>query len=783
MKRHHVLLMGWMLPLIFSAASADLPLAGKGREAVSLQVQYFALEQVRLLDGPFKRAMELDQRYLLALPVDRLLHNFYVNAGLPSTAKPLGGWEEPSCELRGHFVGHYLSACGLMYAATGDARFKAKGDSVVAGLQACQEKLGNGYLSAFPITLIDRVESGQRVWAPYYTLHKILAGLLAMQVHGGNSEALALARKLADWVVLRNGRLPDDQMQRMLSVEHGGMNEALADLYAITGEKKYLDISLRFNHLAVIDSAKSHRDALTGLHANTQIPKFIGLARQYELTGDRDLKEAASFFWKAVVTERSYVIGGHSNEERFTEKHTLSEALGPSTAETCNTHNMLKLTRHLFAAEPRIDYIDYYERALYNHILASQNPQTGMMCYYVPLSSGSRRTYNDFDSSFWCCTGTGVENHAKYGEMIYAHSGDSTLYVNLFLASRLDWPELGMQILQETRFPEQPSTRLQFFCEQPRRLTVRLRCPSWLLQGALLRINGQKQEGVRQPGSWTVIDREWREGDVIEWELPFSLYTEAFRDNPNRLAFLYGPLVLSAQVDVNQPIPVIKAKHGSTELLRALEADPHHPLCFIGRSGWFCRAGGHSRPAVILQPFFSLPGDSRYAVYWDVRTPAQFRSDQHEYEAERNDALRLDKQTIDRVAPGQASSEQEHAFAGEKCEAGDFGGRAYREAYDGGWCRYRLKVASREDQALCVQYWGSDTGARTFDLLVDGRIIATQNLNRQEPNRFYRVYYPLDRAWLTNQSEITVRFQAHAKNLAGGLYDLRIIRVGSENGF
>ncbi len=782
MKRPAFFLLG-LLPLISSDTAAGLSACGEDQVKVPLQAHYFALERVRLLDGPFKRAMELDQRYLLALPVDRLLHNFYINAGLPSTAKPMGGWEDPSCELRGHFVGHYLAACGLMYAATGDARFKAKGDSVVAGLQICQESLGNGYLSAFPLALIDRVESGQRVWAPYYTLHKLLAGLLTMYLHGGDHEALSVARKFADWLVLRNGRLPDDQMQRMLEVEHGGMNEALADLYAITGERKYLDISLRFNHHAVIDSAQSHRDALTGLHANTQIPKFIGIARQYELAGDADLKEAALFFWKTVVMERSYVIGGHSDGEHFTDKRTLSEALGPSTAETCNTYNMLKLTRHLFAAEPRIEYLDYYERALYNHILASQNPQTGMMCYYVPLFSGSRRTYNDFDSSFWCCTGTGIENHARYGEMIYAHSGDSTLYVNLFLASRLDWPELGLQILQETGFPEQPSTRLRFFCEQPRRLMVRLRCPSWARHGALLRINGQRQEGVRQSGSWIVIDREWHKGDVIHWELPFSLYTEAFRDNPRRLAFLYGPLVLSAQVDVNKPIPVLMAKERSTDLLQALEADPHRPLHFISRSGWFRSTGEHRLPILMLKPFYTLPGESRYAVYWDVRTPAHFRRDQREYEAERKYALKLDQQTIDRVAPGQSSSEQAHAFAGEKCEAGDFGGRCYREAYDGGWFSYRLKAAPGEAQALCVQYWGSDAGARTFDLLVDGRIIASQNLNREKPNRFYRVLYPLERTCLTQPSEIDVRFQAHAKNLAGGLYDLRIIRVGPENGF
>ena len=307
------------------------------------------------------------------------MHSFRVNAGLPSTAKPYGGWEEPKSEVRGHFVGHYLSACALMYASTGDERLKQKGEAVVAGLAACQAKFPSGYLSAYPEEFIDRVEKQQQVWAPYYTLHKIFAGLLDMYVLCGDQQALEVAKKFGDWVIARNSRLTDAQMQAMLGNEHGGMNECLANLYALTGEEKYLAISKRFNHQAVIGPAMQRQDKLTGLHANTQFPKFIGVSRQYELTGDESLRTAATFFWNTVVHERSYVIGGNSDGEAFSPKEKLSTAFGPSTTETCNTYNMLKLTRHLFCWDPQVEYADYYERALYNHILASQNPEDGMI--------------------------------------------------------------------------------------------------------------------------------------------------------------------------------------------------------------------------------------------------------------------------------------------------------------------------------------------------------------------------------------------------------------------
>jgi DUF1680 family protein len=591
--------------------------------------QAFDLRQVRLLEGPFRHAQELDRQYLLSLDVERLLHTFRLNAGLPSAAQPLGGWEEPKSEVRGHFAGHYLTACAMMYASTGDERFKLKGEALVAGLAECQAKFPNGYLSAFPETFIDRVEALKNVWAPYYTLHKIYAGLLDMYVYCDSRQALEVCRKFGDWAVARNARLSDEQMQAMLGNEHGGMNEALAALYALTGEEPYLKTSLRFNHKAVLGPASQRLDNLTGLHANTQIPKFVGAALQYELTGDEPLRTASRFFWDTVVKERSYVIGGDSDGEHFSPKERLSTALGPNTTETCNTYNMLKLTRHLFCQDPRTGYADYYERALYNHILASQDPESGMMCYYVPLRPGSRKEYCSPLSSFWCCTGTGVENHAKYGDSIYFHSGDSTLYVNLFIASRLDWQARGLELRQETDFPNEGRTRLVFTCDKPVKLEVKLRRPAWADAGFAVAVNGQAQALTEGPGSWVSLERAWQSGDAITVAMPFALRLEGFADNPDRFAFLNGPLVLCAQVDPQKPFPAVVAERD--QIVKAL-APAGKPNTFRGPAGIF-RTAGSPGADVTLEPFYAMHGPRHYVVYFDRFTQAQWQDKEAEHAA------------------------------------------------------------------------------------------------------------------------------------------------------
>jgi DUF1680 family protein len=746
----------------------------KVQPAVAGRVHAFPLESVRLLDGPFKHAMEVDQKYLLSLDVDRLLHNFRVNAGLPSSAKPLGGWEEPKCELRGHFVGHYLSACALMYASMGDDKLKGKGNAVVAGLAECQAKLGSGYLSAYPEEFLDRVEAGKGVWAPYYTLHKIYAGLLDMYVYCDNRQALEVCRKFADWVIARNARLTDEQMQHMLGTEHGGMNETLANLYALTGQQKYLKIARRFNHMAILGPAAKREDRLTGLHANTQIPKFVGAARQYELTGEDWLKTASAFFWDTVVKERSYVIGGHSDGEHFSPKERLSEALGPNTTETCNTYNMLKLTRHLFCWDPQAVYADYYERALYNHILASQHPETGGMCYYVPLRSGSQKNYNGPTDCFWCCTGTGVENHAKYGDSIYFHDGGKALYLNLFIASELEWKAKGLKLRQETKYPDEPCTRLVFTCEKPLELDLYVRRPSWATKDFTLSVNGRPASIESKPGDYAVLSRSWSSGDTLKIAMPFSLRAEGFRDNPHRFALLNGPLVLCAEIDASKPPPAVVADE--SKAIASLEPVAGKPSTFTGPPDVFRVPGATQSRGVTLEPFYQMHGHRHYVVYWDCFTPAEWQVKEEQYRGELARRKELEARSVDYVNPGEEQNERGHTLRGEHTGAGDLNGRKWRHAPDGGWFSWQLKALPNEPQQLCVTYWGSDSG-REFSILVDGNKIATQKLEGRHPDKFFDELYPIPAELLKNQSTVTVRFQAKPGSTAGGVFGCRIVKT------
>ena len=534
-----------LLLLILAVQGAgDAPAPAQAGKKAAPRAYPFDLRQVRLLDGPFRDAMVRDQKYLRSLDGDRLLHMFRITAGLPSPARPYGGWEQPNVELRGHSLGHYLSACALMYASTGDSYFKLKTEGIVAALAQVQQAMPSrgfheGYLSAFPEELFDRVDAAQRVWAPYYTLHKIMAGLLDAYRLCGNRQALDILVRLADWVEFRVDRLSQDRQQRALDTEFGGMMEVLEDLYGVTGDTRYLRTARKFDHRRLFDPLARGEDTLNGLHANTQIPKAIGAARDYELTGEKRYRDIAAFFWQRVAHFRSYVIGGNSDGEMFFPPETFSQRLDPNSAETCNTYNMLKLTRHLFAWEPTADTMDFYERGLYNHILASQDPATGMMTYYVPLKPGAFKTFSTPEESFWCCVGTGMENHAKYG--------DTALFVNLFIASELHWKEKGLVVRQETRFPEEDATRLVFTSPKPVRLALKIRHPLWAA-GMELTLNGRSIAVRSDPGSYFALERAWRSGDVVTVRFPMSLHMEAMPDDPAVVAFLYGPIVLAGDL-------------------------------------------------------------------------------------------------------------------------------------------------------------------------------------------------------------------------------------------
>jgi uncharacterized protein len=605
-------------------AKPDPKLGGKpiSREKVSWKAVPFPLTQVRLGNGPCTIAMEADRQYLRSLPPDRLLHTFRINAGIPSTAQPLGGWEAPDCELRGHYAGgHYLSACALMYASTGDEDLKKNAALMVSELAKCQAAMKSGYLSAFPVEFFDRLRERQEVWAPFYTIHKIMAGLLDTYLYCGNEQALDTVEKMADWVGGYTGPLSYEHMQRVLGTEFGGMGEVLSNLYAVSGKEYYLRMAQRFDKKAFFDPLADHRDELKGLHVNTHIPQVIAAARYYELTGERRYRDIAEYFWDEVVSERSYCTGGTSNRETWnTEPGKLSGDLGPTTAECCCAYNMMKLTRHLFgwSRDPR--YMDYYERLVFNHRLGTINPEDGTMMYYLPLASGYWKTFGKPLDAFWCCTGTGSEEYAKLGDTIYFHDDDS-IYVNLYIDSQVQWPEKGLRFKQETRFPEQQGTTITVVADKPAQLAVNLRVPYWV-RGGSVKINGTALPAFASPSSYLSLNRTWKSGDKIELNLPMDLHIDAMPDKETIQAAMYGPLVLAGRFDAvpnemsyGNPGP----KAGAEQKVPDIVADPSNPSGWIEpdtRQPLTFQTVGQSQP-ISMVPLYQVM-HNRYAVYWKV---------------------------------------------------------------------------------------------------------------------------------------------------------------------
>ncbi len=516
----------------------------------SFALQPFPMSQVRLLDGPFQQSQSLNQQFVNSIPVDRLLHNFRVNAGLPSSATPLGGWEKPDCELRGHFAGHYLSGCALLFASTGDAAFRTRAADLVAGLAACQSALGNGYLSAFPLEFFARLDARKKVWAPFYTIHKIMAGLLDVSRLCGNRQALQVVEGMAGWTDRWSQPLGEAHMQEILETEFGGMSETLYNLAAVTGNTHYAAVAVRFEKKRFLDPLANRTDVLKGLHVNTHVPQVIGAARGYELTQDPRYRDIADYFWTEVTTQRCYCTGGTSNDERWLAgPGQLAEELplSTNTEECCVAYNMLKLTRRLFqwSGDPR--YFDYYERVLFNHRLGTLDPSTGSGMYYLPLHTGSWKVFGSSYDSFWCCTGTGVEEHAKFNDSIYYRDREG-IFVNLFIASEVRDPERGLRIRQETAFPDDAGTRLIIRAAAPARFKLRVRVPGWVAGAAVCRLNGELIHAPAKPGTYVEIDREWREGDRVDIDLPMSLRAAPLPGDARMFAVMRGPIVLGARM-------------------------------------------------------------------------------------------------------------------------------------------------------------------------------------------------------------------------------------------
>jgi len=613
---------------------------GQGKLVVSAKAEAFNLADVRLLDGPFKAAQERDMKYLLSLEPDRMLHNFRTNVGLEAKAPVYGGWESVSTwagvRAHGHTLGHYLTATALMYASTGDAEMKKRVDYCVAELQECQKAGKTGLVNAFPdkTAQLDNMAAGRNVTGvPWYTLHKVFAGLRDAYLFAHNAAALEVLTKLADWADEFTKPWTDARFETALGVEHGGMNEVLADVYALTGDDKYLKLAQRFCQKAVLDPLSQGRDTLNGLHSNTQIPKIVGFQRLFMLTGEDRYRAAAEYFWHNVVEKRSFATGGNGDGEHFFavtdfERH-LSSA---KTMETCCSHNMLRLTRGLFMAQPDAGLADYYERTLYNAILGSQDPESGMMTYFQATRPGYVKLFHTPIDSFWCCTGTGMENHAKYGDSIYFRTSDE-LYVNLFIASTVRWKEKGLVIKQATTFPEKPATRLEFTAEAPAELKVRIRQPSWCA-GMAIKINGAATNVAGKPGSYVELTRTWKSGDVVEVELPMKLQAELLPGTTDRAAFAYGPIVLVGALGKEGLTPgsdiIVNERQSGTMLNQQIEvptlagdaatiADKLQP---VADAPLTFRTNGIGKPKeVTLVPYYRLAHE-RYNMYWKLEKPA-----------------------------------------------------------------------------------------------------------------------------------------------------------------
>src|SRR5271157_2294109 len=624
-----------------SACVAGLCLAGPSAVAETLSADEpehpwgrlvpFPLDSVRLAPGIFQEQEEINARYLDSLTVDRLLHSFRITAGIPSSATPYKGWEDPTCELRGHFAGgHFLSAVALAFAASGNTVLKSRGDELVSGLDACQKKIGTRYLSAYPTELFEHLAQGKPVWAPFYTYHKIMAGLLDMYLLAGNADALRIAEGMGQWAHEYFWGISADQRLRMLRTEYGGMNEVLANLAAVTKKERYLDAARLFEQPDFLDPLAGRRDELMGLHANTHVPKIIGAARMYEVTGDRRYREIAEYFLSEVLTARNYVIGNNSQDEHWkSPAGHLEGTLVWSNAECCVAYNLMKLQRHVFSWTADTRWMDAYERALFNCRLGTQNAQ-GLKQYFFPLAAGYWRAYNSPEESFWCCTGTGTEEFAKFSDTIYFHRG-SDVYVNQFIPSTLDWKDEGLVIQQVTEFPREQGTTLKIKSSRPASRTIHVRIPSWTTEDAQVKINGRPLKAVADPGSYLALRRVWQQGDTITTTLPIATRKEPLPGADSVSAVLYGPLVLATDLGAGPPDGPSRVIHsGDTTPKNRPAPDPLPKVAATPDTAlkeWIqvdspldlhFEAAGESAKYTLM-PMYQI-GDQRYSVYWQMQT-------------------------------------------------------------------------------------------------------------------------------------------------------------------
>ena len=789
--------------------------APRARSGEVVKARPLPLSAVRLLAGPLKHAQELDASYLLALEPDRMLAYYRDRAGLRPKAEPYGGWDGDGRNLTGHIAGHYLSAVSLMWSATGDPRFKQRADYIVGELKQVQDAHRDGFLSALKggRTAFDELSRGEirsaafdlnGEWSPWYTLHKTYAGLRDAYRHAGNRTALDVEIKFAAWAERVLSRLDDAQLQHMMNTEFGGMNEVMCDLYADTGDARWLALSYKFEHRAFLEPLERHQDDLAGTHANTQIPKILGSAARFLYTGTPSDLLAAGFFWDRVVQHHSFSSGGHGKDEYFGPADELSDWIDGRTAETCNVYNMLKLTRRLFSFWPDPHYADYHERALFNHMLASIDPADGRVCYMVPVGPAVTHEYQDMFRDFTCDVGTGMENHALHGDGIY-YEGDDRLWVNLYVPSSATWAKTGVELTMETDFPEGETAKLALRLRAPREFTLALRRPYWTGQGFLVKLNGQIVEPGQEPApdsldrtgrsqyrrpayepsSYLELKRRWTSGDVVEVALPKTLHLEPLPDNPHRLSLMWGPLVLAGDLGPEPdghrgegarpapPVPVfVTADPVATWLQPVAGAPGHFRTDGVGREP---DARGRVSD-VDFQPFFRLHRRT-YSTYWDLFTPAEWDRQKTAYAAEAERLRKLAAATVAYLQPGEVVFERQFNYqAGEGAQPQRILGRPGRGCRT--WFSYDLPVEPSHPMVLIATYFSGDRRGTPadFGIQVDGGSIGDQQLGLSDPHRFFDLEYRLPEDLVRGKSKVTVRFQAKQGSQIATVFGLRMIR-------
>ncbi len=760
------------------------------------QVQLFPLSDVKLFDSPFLQAQQTDLNYILAMDPDRLLAPYLREAGLTPKAQPYTNWENSG--LDGHIGGHYISALSMMSAATGNTEIKQRLDYMVNELKRCQDAVGTGFIGGTPgsIPMWNEIKAGNiraggfdlnGKWVPLYNIHKTYAGLRDAYLFTGNLTARDMLFKLTDWMLDVTHGLSEEQMQDMLRSEHGGLNEIFADVYAMTGDSKYLTLAKHFSHLAILNPLLAKEDKLTGLHANTQIPKVIGYKRIADLEKNKEWDDASQFFWEIVTQNRSVSMGGNSVREHFHPADNfepmVTDIEGP---ETCNTYNMLRLSNMFFQTTAEARYIDFYERGLYNHILSSQEPDKGGFVYFTPMRPGHYRVYSQPETSMWCCVGSGLENHTKYGEIIYGHT-ENELYVNLFIPSQLEWKDKGITLVQETRFPEEEHVRFMIRESKKKAFALKLRYPGWVEEGKLtVTVNGQPQPINGVPGNYITIDRKWKKGDEVVLTLPMKLTMEQLPDQSDYYSFMYGPIVLATKTGTEdmkglyaddsrgghiahghqiplQDMPILVGE--TNQLLSCFKKENENDIRF--------RYTGEIYPekfkSMEFIPFFRLH-NSRYAVYFRQVTPDNLQLLKEDITRKEQQKAEWIERTVDLIYPGEQQPESDHFINYEDSHTGTRDNRHFRLAR--GWFSYELKI-KEEAHSLMLVLHKEDTKPRTNIYIGDKKIDVSPIIADLDENFITWIYELPEKL---NRGTETLKFMPGESEQTFRVYEVRLLK-------